>query len=390
MLFPSSVWAALLACSSLASAQKYEQYILAPESRTLHPVAVYQDKVNGTVTGAQSIAGNSLGSAVFQGASAVTYDFGKNIGGVVSLTIGDVDPDQYIGLTYTESSLWISGEGCDGTADAGIDEALWFQPSGPGVYTVDRDHERGGFRYLSLIHNTTGNIEVTQITTHFTPMPHYAEDQLRNYTGYFHCDDELINRIWYAGAYTNQMCTIDPTHGNALVHLQVVNSTQLGNSTPPQTWYYNYTITNGTSALVDGAKRDRLVWPGDMSIAVPGLAVSTYDIITVANSLDSLYLQQNTTTGQLNWAGIPFPPIYSATYHLYTLIGVSDHYLYTGDLSYLTGKWAQWKLGMNFSLSFIDDSGMMNVTSAADWLRSGMGGHNIEASLSGSDSLVCY
>ena len=28
------------------------------------------------------------------------------------------------------------------------------------------------------------------------------------------------------------------------------------------TWYNNYTITKGTSVLVDGAKRDRLVWAG--------------------------------------------------------------------------------------------------------------------------------
>lgn len=36
---------------------------------------------------------------------------------------------------------------------------------------------------------------------------------------------------------------------------------------------------------------------------------------------------------------------------------------------------------MAFSLSFIDDSGLMNVTSPADWLRFGMGGHNIEVTL---------
>jgi hypothetical protein len=73
--------------------------------------------------------------------------------------------------------------------------------------------------------------------------------------------DDLINRIWYAGAYTNQLCTIDPTRGDALVHLGVVNATQeneLANT--PQTWWHNYTITNGSSCLVDGAKRDRLVW----------------------------------------------------------------------------------------------------------------------------------
>jgi hypothetical protein len=78
----------LLAFVGLASAvSKYDEYILTPKSRTLHPVAVYQDKVNGTVTGASSLASNSTGSAIFKGISAVTCDFGVNIGGLVSLTI---------------------------------------------------------------------------------------------------------------------------------------------------------------------------------------------------------------------------------------------------------------------------------------------------------------
>lgn len=47
-------------------------------------------------------------------------------------------------------------------------------------------------------------------------------------------------------------------------------------------------------------------------------------------------------------------------------------------MNYLQGKWDQWKKGMNFSLGFIDDSGLFNATNSADWLRFGMGGHNIE------------
>jgi hypothetical protein len=48
-------------------------------------------------------------------------------------------------------------------------------------------------------------------------------------------------------------------------------------------------------------------------------------------------------------------------------------------VAYLKAKWSQWKLALGFSLSFIDSSGLMNVTSPSDWLRFGMGGHNIEA-----------
>ena len=54
----------------------------------------------------------------------------------------------------------------------------------------------------------------------------------------------------------------------------------------------NYIITNGTSVLVDGAKRDRLVWPGDMAIALPSIFVFTNDLVTVQNSLDSLLRQK--------------------------------------------------------------------------------------------------
>jgi hypothetical protein len=195
----------LLAFTSLvAAASKYDEYILAPKSRTIHPVAVYQDKVNGTIIGASSLAGDFPGSAIFQGISAVTYDFGINIGGLVSLTVGNKsDTNQSIAITYSESLQWISGVACDATQDSGMDEALWFHPQGPGVVSVDRQHERGGFRYLSLIHNTTGEIEITEVTVEFTPSP--TTEDLRNYTGFFHSDDELLNRIWYAGAYTIQV-----------------------------------------------------------------------------------------------------------------------------------------------------------------------------------------
>jgi len=45
----------------------------------------------------------------------------------------------------------------------------------------------------------------------------------------------------------------------------------------------------------------------------------------------------------------------------------------------LSGKWSQWKKGIDFSIDFIDQSGLFNATNSADWLRFGMGGHNIEA-----------
>ncbi|KAH6261270.1 hypothetical protein HBI40_116780 [Parastagonospora nodorum] len=367
-----------LVFASTSLAIPYKQYILAPKSRTLHPISVHSS--NGSVSNPEGLTTTSStnGTCIFEGEAATAFDFGINIAGIVTLNIATVsDENQYIGVTFSESSLWVSNASSDAIADAGKDETLWFHVTRPGRYTAPREKERGGFRYMSLIHNGTGKVEIAAAEVHYTPMPHWEDDAIGNYTGYFHCDDELLNRIWYAGAYTNQICTIDPHYGNALIHIFQINASV--SDATNVTWYNNYTITQGSSALVDGAKRDRIVWAGDMAIAVPGVVVSTNDVISIENSLDSLFDLQNETTGQLQYAGSPFPAILSFTYHLYTLIGVADHYLYTGDIEYLSSLWSKWKFALEFSLSFIDDTGLMNVTSPSDWLRFGMGGHNIEA-----------
>jgi len=86
---------------------------------------------------------------------------------VVSVTVGNSSStDALIGLTYSESSIWISGQGSDATGDFGLDEVLWLPVGkGPGIYTVERWYERGAFKYLSLISNSSATIEVTSVSS---------------------------------------------------------------------------------------------------------------------------------------------------------------------------------------------------------------------------------
>lgn len=145
--------------------------------------------------------------------------------------------------------------------------------------------------------------------------------------------------------------------------------------------YYNYTITNGTSCIVDGAKRDALVWPGDMFTSGPSIAYSTYSMDAIKNSMEALLVLQR-ADGLLPYVGVPFLDIIntiSFTYHLHNLIGMYNYYHYTGDEAWITQYWGQFKAGVAWSLSNVDSTGLMHVTSTSDWLRSGMGGHNIEA-----------
>ncbi len=196
----------------VAEAVPYSEYILAPSSRTIYPASVYN--INGSVSRAVSLLDSPFGNGVFNGVSSLTFDYGKNIAGIVSLTVASSSSsDAFIGLTYSESSLWVKSEYSDATNN-GVDQILWLHVGqGPGSYNVDEAHVRGGFRYLTLINNSSATVEITNVTVDFTAAP---MQDLQAYAGYFHCNDNLLNRIWYAGAYTNQLCTIDPRHGDSL------------------------------------------------------------------------------------------------------------------------------------------------------------------------------
>lgn len=182
-----------------AVVQDPSSYILAPDSRTIHPASIF--KINGPITNAASLLGSANGNAQFSGSSSVTFDHGKNIAGVVSVTVGTYSsPGATISLTYTESSLYINNISCDMTAGPQFDEPISLPVGqGPGTYTVDRHHERGAFRYLTLTASNDASILVTSVSTQFTASP-VAHD-LRHYSGYFHANDEKLNRIWYAGGF---------------------------------------------------------------------------------------------------------------------------------------------------------------------------------------------
>ncbi|KAL2783031.1 hypothetical protein BJX66DRAFT_345321 [Aspergillus keveii] len=148
-----------------------------------------------------------------------TFDFGKNIGGLVSINVaglvGDL-MDPKVGVTFSESSQFISAESSDGQSDGGRGEKVFLSvKDGRGQYKSPKDRIRGGFRYLTLsvdLAHGEEAIQLSKLTVYFTPVPHRNP---RDYTGYFHSNDELLNRIWYAGAYTVQLNTIDPSTGES-------------------------------------------------------------------------------------------------------------------------------------------------------------------------------
>ena len=116
-----------------------------------------------------------------------------------------------------------------------------------------------------------------------------------------------------------------------------------------------------------------------MGVAVPTQFVSTNDLISTRNALSTMFAGMNSATGALPESGPPLSQQGSDTYHMWTLIGTYNYFLYSGDKAWLQETWANYTKAVSFVLGKVDGSGLMDVTGLRDWGRLGQGGHNAEA-----------
>jgi hypothetical protein len=257
---------------------------------------------------------------------------------------------------------------------------------------------RGGFRYMSvfLVTNSSTRVSITNISLEIGFQPTWSN--LQAYQGYFHSNDELLNRIWYSGAYTLQINAVPVNTGRQVPFLS-------------HGWANNGTLGPGDTIIVDGAKRDRAVWPGDMGVAVPSTFVSIRDLESVKNALQTMYdhqvstcaikylfrpipvdmkhavlLQDGGNIGQSSDGSFPEagPPLLqqgSDTYHMWTMIGTYNYLLYTNDMDFLLLNWAKYKHAMTFIYAKVQPSGLLNTTGTRDWTRWQTGWNNSEANM---------
>src|SRR4051794_15066336 len=238
-------------------------------------------------------------------------------------------------------------------------------PAGAPVALGPESTLRGGFRYLTLVNRTAGTLELATASVDVTFAPQASD--LRAYENYFYSDDALLNRIWYAGAYTVQTNIIANDQGRVWF--------------PPSQGWNNSALVgeSGSSVLVDGAKRDRTIWPGDLGFQVPTDFASLGDMATVKNTLQTLYNHQN-AAGALPYAGPVVNSIgTSDAYHMWSLIGTANYFQYSADKAWLDSVWSKYKLGITYITAKLGSDGLLNVTSANDWARTNAGGKQIEA-----------
>ncbi|MEV5783929.1 hypothetical protein AB0L42_23405 [Streptomyces sp. NPDC052287] len=307
-----------------------------PTSRTLKPTAVRS--TSGNVTNPQNVLSGQP-TRISGSQSAITLDYGKEVGGLATLSFGSTSGSgQRVGLAFSESSLYAGTNSDRSSGRDGEDGALYATASADGTYTMPTARLRGGFRYLTVFLDTSGWVDLTGVSLNFTAAP--GKTNPADYANYFLSSDDLLNRIWYAGAYTVQLNTIASNQGRAW-------------PPPASEWDNSATVGVGGSVLVDGAKRDRTVWPGDLGIAVPTQYAYSNDLASTRNALTTMYNAQS-TDGEIPWSGPPFNLTGSDTYHTWTLLGTATYYTYSADRAWLDSEWADYKRGMAFIINKID------------------------------------
>ncbi|KAL4957483.1 pectin lyase fold/virulence factor [Aspergillus filifer] len=332
----------------------WDEYNYAPASRFVRPKSILSLPEGGFLA-EYSNSSISLSTAD----EGLVFDFGIEVGGIVTVEYS-ASESVTSGLAFTEAKDFIGRTSDNSNGGTGADGALSISlRKGEGSYTMPDAKLRGGFRYLTLFITSPTNstsestLEIKDITLELSFQPTYPN--FRAYTGFFSSSYDLLNKIWYAGAYTLQTNSVPPTTGRASI------SSSTG-------WNNNALCGPGETVLLDGAKRDRWVWIGDMGTAVPSASVSTGDLESTYNALMAIWDNQR-PDGGLPKAGPPYLSSDSDTYHLWTLIGTYNYFLFTEDYDFLLGVWPKYLQALDFSLNKISSLGIMNATQTADWGR---------------------
>lgn len=245
---------------------KGEANIFAPSSRTMHPKSYFP------ITNLEFVRPWEHHASFPHNGSLWVFDFGQEVGGIVTIrykvscqagTQRDGCGNGALGLAFTEGKNWI-GEWSDSSNGAmvGPDGAVYsnFTQVGEMEYSMPDHKLRAGFRYMTLfLVSETASVDVSDIELNLVFMPTWSN--LRAYQGYFDSDDSLLSRIWYGGAWALQAVSVPRTYGRWFPFVTTG-------------WVENGTLSEYSPVLVDGAKRDREIWPGDMGISVPSLFVS--------------------------------------------------------------------------------------------------------------------
>lgn len=138
---------------------------------------------------------------------------------------------------------------------------------------------------------------------------------------------------------------------------------------------FNVPGVNEGDLIMDGAKRDRDVWEGDLSVEAPtlfytfGAAQYVRDSLELLGSyqLQSGFIEGRRAPGDPIRTGAPLPgqtSQYSASYSMYFVANLATYYQYTGDLAFVRQEWPIVQRELAWNAAQVDGAGLFETNSS--------------------------
>ena len=225
-----------LSCRPLAERTEWRRSVLDPAGPLIYPkrVTVVGDRAAVSDPGglqAQGGGATTIRSSA-AGAPRLVLDLGADVGGRVEVGVTGAS-GAAVRLSYSELRSQLTPGGDFNGASLGPDDApdgRYDVIGGGGARAFASPGIRGGERWIGLQLDGPGTASIDYVRVRYDGYRPSARD----YVGRFLSSDPLVNRTWYASVYTTSLDAIRRAPGRRV--------------------------------FVDGAKRDRLVWIGDLAI----------------------------------------------------------------------------------------------------------------------------
>lgn len=330
---------------------RWRRYVEGPPDPNVRPVSIVS--TSGDVRNADALLHPGHGAATLTRASAETgstdilLDYGKDVGGLPYFVVTGEVGSPNLHVSYSEGGQYADQPSGDTDPTTGIprpgeDPHRYddYTVSAPG--TISASLIQGGERYERISLTTPGTLTLRAAGIHF--MAYDATPG--KYQGWFLSSDDTLNRIWYAGAYTTQLNMIPA-------------NTPDGGPQP---------------VIFDGAKRDRLVWVGDIAQDVPTIADSLgsngADYVTGslaifgANPPASIFGAPPAPPGEIGGLAFPTGTVYqySDSYSMYYVSDIASYYEHSGDLAFVRKEWPAIQGELTFNAANVDPSSGLFIT----------------------------
>ncbi|ESZ97498.1 glycoside hydrolase family 78 protein [Sclerotinia borealis F-4128] len=322
-----------------SSSPNWQKYVRATSSNIVVPQSVVT--TSGKVTNPNALLqqGGQVTTLTRDSGSinipSITLDFGQNTVGYLSINFAGALGTPGIRLAFSETLQYLSDTsdfsrsnqgdtitpGSDQIA-VGSQNFTWTDVHGCQHGTQVCADGLHGFRYVRIYLDALaadspytapyGTVAIDYLSLTFSGLRGTPD----TFTGWFESSDESFNQWWYDGVYTNDVAT----------DVFRLNSSDPRNAFSP--------TLDGKLVLLDGAKRDRDPYVGDIAVAGKTSFLSHNTPEASRNVLADLADHQR-DDGWIPPASIGNYDLHLLDYPLWWIVCSHDLLMYTGDNNYI-------------------------------------------------------